>query len=191
MTDEWISAAEALERVARECTPHLARLAICKRAHAGLIETVAARFTNGNKVADNARLPPGFWWAEGHEALEQNWKTGDFETWVDRKFRLRAFGVRFSRKGIDEMVGPAPDVSEVVSDRPVNAGGRPRAEFWDDMLIEIFRQLWEDRLKVTRQADIEAAMQDWAVANGHSASDSSIRQRARKLWAVLFKEGKN
>lgn len=191
MTDEWISAAEALRRVAGAGDEHLAILAICKRAHAGLVETVAMRFITGGKVFDNVKLPARFWWAEGHAALEQNWDTGDFETWVDRSLHLRAYGVRFSRKGIEEIVGPAPDAPDVVSDRPVNTGGRPRAEFWDDMLIEIFRQLWEGGLKVTRQAEIEAAMKEWAEANGHSPSDSSIRQRARKLWAALFKEGKN
>jgi hypothetical protein len=34
-------------------------------------------------------------------------------------------------------------------------------------------------------------MKDWVVANGHSASDSAIRQRARKLWHVLFNESRN
>jgi hypothetical protein len=40
-------------------------------------------------------------------------------------------------------------------------------------------------LKAKTQADIERAMKDWLAAHGLDVSDSSVRDRARKLWVRL------
>jgi len=45
-----------------------------------------------------------FWWAKGHEALEQDWASGDFSTWIQSKQQLFAFGVTFPLSKILEMV---------------------------------------------------------------------------------------
>jgi hypothetical protein len=105
--DEWITAAEA----SRLLKPvfngeHMARRTICKRAHNGLIRARAAQFMDDNESKDNYEVPREFWWAEGAAALEQNWITGDFETWIREQVHLRAFGVSFLRDDIEKMLPP-------------------------------------------------------------------------------------
>ncbi|MEO6360323.1 MAG: hypothetical protein ABIO43_07110, partial [Sphingomicrobium sp.] len=63
-----------------------------------------------------------------------------------------------------------------------NKGGRPPAEFWDDMWAEIASALYVGDLNPKSQADIERAMASWIDLSGHSAADSTIRRRARRLW---------
>jgi hypothetical protein len=61
-------------------------------------------------------------------------------------------------------------------------GGRPPAEFWDDMWATIAVQLFEGSLQPKAQADVERAMAIWIEGSGYSAADSTIRARARRLW---------
>jgi hypothetical protein len=60
-------------------------------------------------------------------------------------------------------------------------GGRPPAEFWDDMWASIAAQLYDGTLQPKTQADIERAMAEWITAAGHDAASSTIRGRARRL----------
>jgi uncharacterized protein (TIGR02391 family) len=86
--------------------PSLAGETICKRAHSGLIRSRAERFIVDRKLArENFDIPKLFWWAEGQAGLEQNWKAGDFETWIDRTQLLQAFGVSFRREDIEKLGG--------------------------------------------------------------------------------------
>jgi hypothetical protein len=105
MLSEWLTAHEALELVRGATSLYQAHRAICSRAHAGLLAARATRLIIGSKVEDDAEVPAGFWWAEGETALEQNWGTGDFATWIDQRVQCRAFGVKFSRVGIESMLG--------------------------------------------------------------------------------------
>src|SRR5262245_34501533 len=98
---EWISAAEALKRVCDATDRYAAPRAICSRAHVGLITAKAARFVVKGQAFDDYDIPNEFWWARGEAALEQNWQAGDFETWIDKRIHLEAFGVSFSLKGIE------------------------------------------------------------------------------------------
>ena len=68
---------------------------------------------------------------------------------------------------------------------PPKKGGRPPAEFWDDMWAATATALYDGTLKPKTQADVERAMAEWIEANGHSAADSTIRARARRLWDRL------
>lgn len=43
--------------------------------------------------------------AEGM-ALNQNWDVGDFETWIDRAYVYRAYGVEFLRADIEDVLRP-------------------------------------------------------------------------------------
>ena len=83
MTDQWIRAADALQLLQPRLSADNAAMAICRRAHAGLVRAKAARFIHPQGVDDDLKVPADFWWAEGNEALGQSWETGDFETWVD------------------------------------------------------------------------------------------------------------
>ena len=46
----------------------------------------------------------GFWWAEGHEALNQDWQAGDFSTWINHAVEVKAFGVSFDFVALSELV---------------------------------------------------------------------------------------
>lgn len=79
---------------------------------------------------------------------------------------------------------PAPGVtSEAAAAK--NKGGRPPAEFWDDMWAAIAVQLYDGTLQPKTQADVERAMAEWITANGHDAASSTIRGRARRLATTL------
>jgi SEFIR domain len=114
--EEWISAASALSLLGMKDWFSSTRT-ICKRAHAGLIQARAERFIHDSKFADHVDIPIEFWWAEGEAALNQNWTTGDFDTWVGRgidAIHLQAFGVTFRRSDI-ERFKPPPLVENATS----------------------------------------------------------------------------
>jgi hypothetical protein len=106
--EEWVSAAEAIQLLRPIMREYVAQKTICTRAHSGLIRARAERFMIDSKVADDHEVPKDFWWAEGAAALQQNWTTGDFDTWIDRRVHLRAFGVSFSRGDIEKMIPAVP-----------------------------------------------------------------------------------
>jgi hypothetical protein len=131
--EEWITAAEALRLLKPVLGgEYAAKITICKRAHAGLIRARAERFMIDDRSAGAQKVPEGFWWAEGHSALEQNWTSGDFATWVGRDFdkkRHRAFGVSFSRADIEKLIPTEPEASP--APKPDGETGRNRAMEWD------------------------------------------------------------
>lgn len=121
--EEWISAAETLALARVTMSFGAAQRAICKRAHAGLVKARAHRLIIDGKSSDNADVPSQMWWAEGEEALVQNWETGDFETWIDRRSRLRAFGVKFFRSDIQMML-PSPTIQRQEQENTKPAGNK-------------------------------------------------------------------
>jgi len=106
MATHWIPAETALSLIANNSFESAARFALCKRAHEGLIRTKARLLVMGEKRGENVLVPTSFWWATGHEALDQDWTIGDFSTWIDRRIECRAFGVTFDLDGIREMLSP-------------------------------------------------------------------------------------
>ena len=106
--EEWISAAEAVQLLMPIMKPYVAQKTICTRAHSGLIRARAERFVVDGRAADRQEVPENFWWADGEAALIQNWSTGDFETWINHRVHLRAFGVSFLRIDVEKMVPAAP-----------------------------------------------------------------------------------
>lgn len=105
--DEWVRAAEAVEILKPILAEYSARLRICERAHGGLIRARAEQFHVGQRIFHNYDVPREFWWAEGHEALEQDWAAGDFSTWIERKIRLKGFGVTFAQADIVKLLPPS------------------------------------------------------------------------------------
>lgn len=209
MTDEakeWISAAEAFDRVSSAFGWDVAEGAICSRAEAGLIQTKTERLTIDGDPADGTSIPREFWREEGKAFLSFNWHTGDFSALANGR-RMRVYGVSFSVRGIraleatspregirsrlvtnDELISGKcrPHGSRIPSDHHASkSGGRPPAGWWDDMWIEICRSLYEGDLKPKRQSDIQSAMLTWAMEHGYSPADSTIKERARKLWTAL------
>jgi hypothetical protein len=86
--DDWVRAAEALAMLKPVLSDYSARLRICDRAYAGLIRARAEQYHQGQRTFQNHDVPKEFWWAKGHEALEQDWAAGDFSTWIDQKIEL-------------------------------------------------------------------------------------------------------
>lgn len=104
MTYEWIKAPLALRYVAVGQYDYPTKIRICERAHGGLIAAKADKVIWGTEEHKNLAMPKEFWWAEGQEALEQDWETGDFSTWIDRKVEVKAFGVSFDFLAISNLV---------------------------------------------------------------------------------------
>ena len=73
MAEHWIEASRALE-----LTGSTYRL--CERSKAGLVKSRAQLLLIGNERHEGTEIPSKFWWAEGHEALDQDWASGDFST---------------------------------------------------------------------------------------------------------------
>ncbi len=108
ITREWVSAPEAIQILRPIMEVYAAQKTICARAHSGLIRARAERFMTDDKVAEGHDVPTEFWWAEGGAALQQNWATGDFDTWIDHRVHLKAFGVSFSHGDIEKMIPTGP-----------------------------------------------------------------------------------
>lgn len=99
MAEQWVSAAKALEIVGDP-------FALCARLHAGLIEAEARLIIWNDKHENIRSVPKEFWWARGHEALQQDWAAGDFSTWIDKRFEIQVFGVRFGLDGVLALLEP-------------------------------------------------------------------------------------
>lgn len=97
MAEHWIEAAQALEICGD-------RFSLCTRLHAGLIAARARSIKVEGQTAHDATVPASFWWAKGHEALEQDWASGDFSTWIDREKQVFVFGATFALSAVLEMV---------------------------------------------------------------------------------------
>src|SRR5215212_5921417 len=103
MAHEWITAETALRYLTDEVYSYNEQRAICERAHSGMIAAKADLLVWNGQEHRQQLIPKEFWWAEGHEALEQNWTTGDFSTWIEKSTEAKAFGVSFDFLGISEL----------------------------------------------------------------------------------------
>ena len=97
MAEQWIEASRALELVGTSYT-------LCERMNAGLIPSRARLLLIDDVRHENVDIPSKFWWADGREALDQDWATGDFSTWIDRSEQWKAFGVTLALSGVLDML---------------------------------------------------------------------------------------
>jgi hypothetical protein len=155
---EWLSASAALCMVQERIASGDAAISIATRALAGLVKTRAAHLSADQpggrrghpvvKEADNVEVPKAFWWAKGHPALQQNWATGDFSTWIDDTYEWRAFGVEFAKGDVVKMLLPVhvpvpvdsvrvPEPDEVAMTSPSNKEGRRREPAWNDWVAAL------------------------------------------------------
>lgn len=70
---------------------------------------------------------------------------------------------------------PSPHITD-------KKGGRPPAEFWDDMWAAIAVSLYSGDFEPKSQADVQRAMLEWIEGNNHSVAESTVKSRARRLW---------
>jgi hypothetical protein len=135
------------------------------------------------------RLPPVVEIAQGRSVSARNdsidraanEKLGEVRKDIAAKLAILAFDF-----------GDAPEPSIAIpaqppaaAEQPAKKGGRPPAEFWDDMWAAMAFALYNGDLAPKSQADVERAMADWIEHHGHSAVTSTVRARARRLWDRL------
>ncbi len=97
MAEQWVSAKQVREL-------GISTYSLCARLHKGLMAARADSTHRRDESVTLQKLPKEFWWGEGHEALEQDWETGDFSTWIEGRDYWQAFGVRFPLSGLLEMI---------------------------------------------------------------------------------------
>lgn len=92
-----------------------------------------------------------------------------------------------ARFDFDAPMSPGPNVAGKQDETSpgTSKGGRPPAEFWDDLWSAIAIDLYTGVLVPKSQADIERAMNDWISVKNQSCANSTVRKRARKLWDGL------
>jgi hypothetical protein len=207
---EWFTPLDALGVSDDALAADHEKWAILEQLRGGQIIAVARTAQINPTVASVeafVRVLPGPWrrmgqadqmyfWKTGHLVVSTGGtdsyggETGEKQRYFNVRFDPASFSGRPPPPAIDELARtpvlaiPAPPSSP----RKV---GRPPMPFWEDLLVELFDRLWHGTLTPNTQADIEKAMDSWLIANEHSASERAVRDRARKLWKVWTKEGKN
>jgi hypothetical protein len=103
MPTDWISADEARSMVLPAISMR-ATEAISERAADGMIAARAKRLIWGDRVSEDAPVPPEFWRARNHSGTLTNWASGDFDAWLAGRTHCRAYGVEFLRAHIEDML---------------------------------------------------------------------------------------
>jgi hypothetical protein len=207
MTDapQWVSAKDAVGRIMRATdlgeTASLDAIIAYVRTKHILAHTLVLTQDTHRQGASKDTI-------ETQDVAVPLWFWGDFSTRGSAAFNCQSnvfsaigfhdgkqmtvtlTGVRFDARGLD-ILDPAPRRARVDPPAPTGNTGRPTASWWEDLIIDIFGDVYWADLKPERQADIEAAMHDWISAKGLSASSSTVRKRARKLWDAIHREGEN
>jgi hypothetical protein len=103
---------------------------------------------------------------------------------------MRLEGVHFLAESLQSLLPAARTAAPVEETRAKalandNPGGRPTAEWWDDLWCHVMAQIYAGVLTPNSQAKIEKAMHSWANDHGHEPAVSTIRLRARKLYRAL------
>lgn len=100
------------------------------------------------------------------------------------KSKMELYRFNFLRPEPPEALEPnvVESPSSLQKTQLAKKGGRPPAQFWDDMWAFIAGALYEGSLNPKNQADLERAMTDWIESNNSHAAVSTVRSRARRLW---------
>lgn len=186
MAHEWIAAATALRYLSDETFTFNEQRAICERAHSGLIAAKADLLVWNGEEHRQQLIPKAFWWAEGYEALEQDWSRGDFSTWIDRKIEVKAFAVSFDFSGISELASADRRASGL---QRISVAGDPQ---WIPAK-ELYRLVYDQNAASTASAIIvEAsalgqlsarAMRATGIVDGKFGNSSKAEWAARE-WDV-------
>ena len=103
-SSDWIGA-YAAAKLAKERTGSIQDDALLLRARDGLMTARAREYVEGDgsedKIYTMHTLPKRFFWAGFGSALDKNWVTGDFSTWIGRELHCRAYGVEFRRLEVE------------------------------------------------------------------------------------------
>lgn len=207
----WLRPSEALTKLPSNWGEDAKRRAILNRLSSGHIvcgaKSVSVKSsTRGVVQSDTHRKVDASLWA--------NWNCNDRDLWTigdlhfdnepppqlvyvagygsevsDELLQITYFGVRFELESFYSQLDiPEPQAASIVQQA---RSGRKPASWWDDLWIEIMRQIYIGELMPDAQSNIERAMHTWLSEQGHDAGETTIRDRARKLYRALQQEGGN
>lgn len=136
-------------------------------------------------------VPVGFWavLASGSGGTK-NWERGLFAArtvGVHGAVWLTLTGVHFFRPSLDVFLAAGQSPVAV----PSAKGGRPAAEYWDELWCATWGEIYRGSLQPRKQGDIEKAMLGWLAARNFESAVSTVRARARLLWAAYQREDEN
>jgi len=188
----WLTPRAALMRVKPHFDdPAVAERAIDGRLKGGRIRAATLRVPVGLPGPGWVYvIPPNQWEHLATDSMDW-WDTGDIRVCVPPGPReaggnYRHFDVRLDPAGIAALLAGAPPrlhLATPVAQSPSRAG-RPRKDFWDDLVIATMKAVWEGELQAGKQADVERWMLDWASRNGHAIGETSVKAPAKKILAA-------
>lgn len=189
----WLTPRAALMRVRSHFgDPAMAERTIDGRLKGGRIRAATLRVSSAALPGPGwiYVIPPNQW---EHLAAGNTdwWDTGDIQVSVPPNPRdgggiYRHFDVRFDPADIAVLLAGAPPRLQLATPAPPAASraGRPRKDFWDDLVIATMKAVWEGDLQPASQAELERWMLDWASRNGHAIGETSVKTPARKILAA-------
>jgi hypothetical protein len=200
----WITPHEALDILRGSFGEEiLLEAVLIQRLKGGMVQGVAGHIAwEGNARPRQAlvTIPSEYWEQYSYQTHDAFWQTSDIQLYVPNfdgrhnSSHITLYSVRFEPEGVRAITTSAP--KKLAPSKPAgasaknqNKGGRPPKEWWDDLWVEIFRQIYAGELVPKKQADIELAMLEWATNHGHDLSEAAARKPARKLFAALNSEG--
>lgn len=185
--ETWLMPKDALAAVPADWGFETATRWITGRLANGLIQSAARWLILPNKPRRELVGVPREWWQNWPGLGRCDfWDTGDTAFYTGSgggygggTLMGEAHEVRLDPTGFAQFSAVLPTAAKA------NRVGRPVKSFWEDLLIEMARQLHAGDLQPQRIADIEKAMHDWLIASGHEAGETAIRDRARKLFQAI------
>nr|WP_157034235.1 hypothetical protein [Sphingomonas sp. Y57] len=196
----WLRPDETIELLTRQLDITAAYALIRNQLISGKLRSAATvaifSFEVGKSSStDRCPIPSVMWETYPAEDMQIMCATGEARTESHQGGRASIHGLKFCRSDVIEMLAyfqPAAttNVPEIRPSRLSNSRrtGRPVNAWWEDLLIEMCRQLYAGDLKPFRQADIEKSMSEWIALEGYSASETAVRTRARKLFHAIHGE---
>lgn len=74
---------------------------------------------------------------------------------------------------------------------PAKAPGRPAIPFGEEMLCEVWAQIYEGKFTTPKKADLVRTMQDWPARNGHELPDTTAKRRADLILQYMARSDQN
>lgn len=187
----WLTPRAALMRVRPHFDdPAVAERAIDGRLKGGRIRAATLRVPSGLPGPGWVYvIPPNQWEHLATDSMDW-WDTGDIRVSMPPGPRegggtYRHFDVRLDPTDIAALLAGAPPRLQLAA--PPSApsrAGRPRKDFWDDLVIATMKAVWEGDFAPANQAELERWMLDWASRNGHAIGETSVKAPAKKIWAA-------
>lgn len=138
-------------------------------------------------------VPVWFWESFTSEgSSSQVWELGTFTgrgMAPTGRCSITLTGLYFARSSLEAMLPEA--VKPTAPALAAATGGRLPAAFWDDLWCAVWGEVHRGDLKPKLLADVERAMMQWITDNGHTAAESVVRERARKMLAAYEREDGN